>query len=195
MSFLVVVGVLFASLVLAIWLVVQRGFELKALAERGAPFPGETAAARRRALTGLRPRRRPLRPNSRSRRRRMPKPMTLSIATAVLSVALSAVLAGQVSGVWTLTLDPDFGGQRDTRIDCTFTTKGESLTGTCGGSAPITGQVRGETVRFDVKTGPKNELTAKFEGVLDSNAATISGSWTLTDETGKRSGKFSLKKP
>jgi hypothetical protein len=58
----------------------------------------------------------------------------------------------------------------------------------------MTGEVKGMTVRFDTKTGLKNEYTATFQGVLDESTSTIAGSWTLADEAGKRDGKFTLKK-
>jgi hypothetical protein len=48
MSLVVLVSVLLASLLVAVWLVVQRGFELKALVERGAPVVGRVAARRAR---------------------------------------------------------------------------------------------------------------------------------------------------
>ena len=116
------------------------------------------------------------------------------VALTLAMVVSATTLAGQLSGGWTLTLDPDFGGREQARIDCTFTTKGEQLTGACGGSAPITGEIRGEQVRFEVKTGEKNELTATFIGALDQAKTKVSGAWTLTDASGKRDGKFTLQR-
>ena len=119
----------------------------------------------------------------------------LSVITtlAMASVLLTAI-AGQVSGAWTLTFDPDFGGTHGTTAECTFVQKDGALTGTCGDSAPITGEIEGTTVRLHGKTGLKNEYTVTFEGVLDQLASTITGSWNLVDEAGKRDGKFTLKK-
>jgi len=116
------------------------------------------------------------------------------IAAWVVASALSTATAVQVSGAWTLTFDPDFSGTHGTKAECTFAQKDDALTGTCGSSAPITGEVADRTVRLQVKTGLKNEYTATFEGVLDQSGSTITGSWHLVDETGAREGKFSLKK-
>jgi len=120
--------------------------------------------------------------------------MLKAISTLAATSLLWTAIAVQVSGAWTLTFDPDFSGTHGTSAECTFVQKAEALTGTCGNSAPITGEIKGMTVRFDVKTGLKNEYTATFQGVLDESTSTIAGSWTLADETGNRDGKFTLKK-
>ena len=116
------------------------------------------------------------------------------IATLAVTSALSTVVAVQLSGAWTLSFDPDFSGTHGTSAECTFDQKDEALTGTCGSSAAMTGEVKGTTVRFQSKTGLKSEYTVTFEGVLDQSASTITGSWNLVDEAGKRDGKFTLKK-
>jgi hypothetical protein len=54
--------------------------------------------------------------------------------------------------------------------------------------------VHGQTVTFVVKTGKNQEYAATFTGQLDQQATTISGVWTLTDQNGKRDGKFTLRK-
>jgi hypothetical protein len=115
-------------------------------------------------------------------------------STVAVASALVMAIAGQVSGAWTLTFDPDFGGNSGTTAECTFTQKDAALTGTCGDSAPMTGELDGTTVRFRGTTGLKNEYTVTFEGVLDQATSAITGSWNLVDETGKRVGKFTLKK-
>jgi hypothetical protein len=116
------------------------------------------------------------------------------LASLVMTSVLGAATASQVSGDWTLTFDPDFGGTRGTSAECTFTQKDDALAGTCGDSAPMTGEVEGTTVRLRGTTGLKNEYKVTFEGVLDRSASTITGSWSLVDETGQRDGKFTLKK-
>ena len=116
------------------------------------------------------------------------------ILTLTVTIVLGTSIAGQLSGAWTLTFDPDFGGTHGTSAECTFTQKDGALTGTCGDSAPITGEIEGTTVRLHGKTGLKNEYTVTFEGVLDQSRSMITGSWNLVDEAGKRDGKFTLKK-
>ena len=54
------------------------------------------------------------------------------IATLGVTSLLWAAIAVQVSGAWTLTFDPDFGGTRGTNAECTLAQKDEALTGTCG---------------------------------------------------------------
>ena len=116
------------------------------------------------------------------------------IATMAMTSVLLMVIASQVSGAWTLSFDPDFGGTHGTSAECTFAQKDGALTGTCGDAAPITGEVEGTAVRLYGKTGLKNGYTVTFEGVLDQSASTITGTWSLVDEAGKRDGKFTLKK-
>ena len=116
------------------------------------------------------------------------------IATLAVTSLLWTAMAVQVSGAWTLTFDPDFSGTPGTTAKCTFVQKDDALTATCGDSAPMTGEIEATTVRLHGKTGLKNEYTVTFEGVLDQSASAITGSWTLVDETGKRDGKFTLKK-
>ena len=114
--------------------------------------------------------------------------------TMALTSVLWMAIADQMSGDWTLSFDPDFGGTHGTSAECTFAQKDGALTGTCGDSAPITGEVEGTAVRLHGKTGLKNRYTVTFEGVLDQSASTITGTWSLVDEAGKRDGKFALKK-
>ena len=116
------------------------------------------------------------------------------ILTLTVTIVLGTSIAGQLSGAWTLTFDPDFSGTHGTSAECTFAQKDDALSGACGESAPLTGEVEGTAVRLYGKTGLKNEYTVTFEGVLDRSASTIAGSWHLADETGKREGKFTLKK-
>lgn len=117
------------------------------------------------------------------------------LLVALLVPLLSTTLtAADVSGVWTLAFDPDFGGTRGTSHDCTFKQDGRTLTGTCGGEAPITGEVNDQKVTFRINTGKNNELTATFVGELDRRATTIKGTWHLVDQNGKRDGKFTASK-
>jgi len=97
-------------------------------------------------------------------------------------------LAVDLTGAWTLDLDPDFGGVRST-VDCSFKQDGQTLTADCGG-APISGELDGRKVVLRVKTGQDNELTATFAGELDAREATITGTWQLADSAGKREGRF-----
>jgi hypothetical protein len=111
-------------------------------------------------------------------------------AVASLTATLSAA---DITGEWELELKPDFGGTDDVR-GCSFQQQDEKLAANCGGGPNIFGDVRGHAVTFVVKTGPKQEYAATFTGTLDQKATTISGVWTITDQSGKREGKFTLRK-
>jgi hypothetical protein len=114
----------------------------------------------------------------------------------VLSLAIAAVVcvtAAGLSGAWTLELDPDFGGNPDT-VECTFRQNGPKLTIACGGGPTISGEVDRARVTFSVPTGRNNELRAMFTGDLDPREITITGTWQLTDDAGKRNGKFTARK-
>ena len=54
--------------------------------------------------------------------------------------ATAALAAADLSGAWTLNLDPDFGGEPDS-VACTFTQDGVKLTIRCGAGAPGDGEV------------------------------------------------------
>jgi len=82
------------------------------------------------------------------------------VLNVFVTLAITTVLwatAGQVSGAWTLTFDPDFGGTHGTSAECTFAQKDDALSATCGDSAQMTGEVEETTVRFRGTTGLKNE--------------------------------------
>jgi hypothetical protein len=102
-------------------------------------------------------------------------------------------LAGDLTGAWTLDLDPDFGGIRSS-VDCTFKQDGTKLSVDCGNGPTIAGELEGRTVTLRVKTGQDNELTASFVGDLDARESIIVGTWHLSDGTGTHEGKFTATK-
>jgi hypothetical protein len=109
----------------------------------------------------------------------------LSVLTLFVSVA-----AADVSGVWTLNFEQDFGGHPGTS-DCTFKQDGKTLTVRCGHSQTSSpGEVNGRRLSCQTKTGLHDELTATFIAELDEQATTLTGTWRLPD----REGKFSAKK-
>ena len=110
-------------------------------------------------------------------------------------VALLIVLwsATDLTGMWSLDLKPDFGGNDD-NIGCSFQQQGDKLKVNCGGDANISGEVRDRRVTLLVPTGRNNELIATFTGELDDAETTIEGTWRLEDNTGKREGRFTAKK-
>ena len=116
--------------------------------------------------------------------------MRLIATLLVLAVLETAAAAADLTGSWRLHLDPDFGGNDDT-IPCKFVQEERKLTIDCGrGGLPITGEVNGTRVTFDVKTGRSNEWTAIFTGTLDQATNTINGTWRLDAGGDVRNGKF-----
>ena len=122
----------------------------------------------------------------------MRKMLLALLAVPVLFVTLAAA---DLSGVWTLYFNPDFGGEQGQSATCTFKQDGTNLKIQCGSGAPITGEVNGQKVTFRVPTGQHDELTATFTGDLDRQATTMTGTWHLVDQNKKDlNGKFDAKK-
>src|SRR5437899_12300958 len=88
--------------------------------------------------------------------------MARLVRAALLAFATFVTIsaAADLTGVWTLDLDPDFGGVRDA-VECTFKRDVEVLTADCGDGPAITGEVSDQKVTFRVKTGRNNELNCE----------------------------------
>lgn len=108
----------------------------------------------------------------------------------VLILSMSGAAAGDLTGAWKLELKPDFSGYQVTR-DCTFKQDGQKLAIDCEGQK-ILGEIKGQQVTFQFKTGKQNEVTARFTGTLDEKGTTIKGAWHLTPED--REGNFEAHK-
>jgi hypothetical protein len=109
-----------------------------------------------------------------------------------LSIVWALVAAADLSGVWTLSWEPDFGGTFDA-YDCTFKQEHEQLTVTCRDDLPMTGEIDGQRVvvlRF--KTGRDGSEHATLTGEVDEQGRTITGTWHLTEQN--RDGKFVARK-
>ena len=132
----------------------------------------------------------------------VPKPTTpqsaavdmtkLRFVTLLVLVLAVTLRAADLSGVWTLDLDPDFSGNQDS-IACGVLQEGSRLSLNCGGGAPIVGEVVAQNVTWRIMVGPKNEFTATYRGTLDEESKTIKGTWHIEDKN-PRDGKFSMKK-
>jgi len=120
----------------------------------------------------------------------------------ILSVAIAlftAVVAADLSGMWTLSWEPDFGGNFDA-YDCTFKQEGRGVTVRCLEDMPfpveMTGELTGEMDRQQVilrfKAGRDGSENGTLTGDLDQRGTTITGTWHLVEQ--KRDGKFSARK-
>ena len=107
----------------------------------------------------------------------------------ILSALLVRLAGADLSGAWTLDLDPDFGGNPDT-VECQIKQEGTSLSIQCGAGSPSKGEVHDRKVSFEIKTGVRDELIAVFTADLDERETTMKGTWRLQD----RRGRFSATK-
>jgi hypothetical protein len=91
--------------------------------------------------------------------------------------------AADLSGSWRLDLNPNFGGIDQTLI-CALKQDDVMLSFDCEGGL-FTGKIDGSIVTFQVKTGPKEESKATFQGTTNQAGTTITGIWRLEERTGK----------
>ena len=118
--------------------------------------------------------------------------MTRNSLGLVVALVLSAVLvATDLSGTWSLELEPDFSGNSNT-VGCGFKQSGNKLAIKCGGDE-WSGNVDGQKVTWQFMTGRNNATTATFSGVLDDQATSILGTWHLASDP-PQDGKFNAKK-
>jgi opacity protein-like surface antigen len=118
--------------------------------------------------------------------------MTKLLAAFVVVLLLTPpTVAADLSGSWTLTLDPDLSGNPST-VDCTFKQDGSKLTVDCGGGAMMTGEADAQKVTLRFQTGKDGSVTATLTGELDQAGTTLTGMWHLSPEN--RDGKFQAKK-
>ncbi len=118
--------------------------------------------------------------------------MTKRLLVLFVALILSSALAvADLSGIWSLELDPDFSGNRDT-VGCGFTQNGNKLAINCGGGE-FAGEVNNQQVTWQFMTGPNSATTATFSGVLDEQAKSISGTWHLASNP-PQDGKFKARK-
>ena len=126
-------------------------------------------------------------------------PIGTTLATIFQGLALciaftTAALAADLTGRWSLELDPDFDGNQAS-LPCDLTQEGRQLTLECDAApVPFAGTVDDRVVTFVVMTGQDNLLPAKFVGTLDANNAIAVGTWRLEDTTGNRIGRFELRR-
>ena len=99
--------------------------------------------------------------------------------------------AADVTGIWSLELDPDFSGNQDT-VGCGFRQDGNKLAIKCE-DAEFAGEVNDQRVTWQFMTGPNKKVRATFSGLLDDGATTISGTWHLAGDP-PQNGKFRAKK-
>jgi hypothetical protein len=112
--------------------------------------------------------------------------MTRFLGAAVILLA-SALTVADLSGVWTLSWEPDFGGNRDA-YGCTFKQDGRLVTITCQLDTVMNGEIEGQQVTIRFKTGRDGNENATLTGEINQLGTRITGVWHLSEQN--RSGKF-----
>jgi hypothetical protein len=114
----------------------------------------------------------------------------LKLALLMIALTIQGAVA-DLTGRWTLELNPNFGGVAETRR-CTLKQDANALALNCDG-VEMAGSVEGQQVTFGLKTGPERELTATFTGTLNQTETMIDGTWSLPgNPAGYATGKFTL---
>jgi hypothetical protein len=117
----------------------------------------------------------------------------MKIFAAVVFIAL---MAGDVSGKWTLHYDQDFSGHPATH-QCTLRQQGEKLTATCDdGAVTLTGHLQDRKVTFEHTTGKNNEIVVRYTGMLNQEGSFMKGGWQYVDPHDKKekTGRFAFEK-
>jgi hypothetical protein len=119
----------------------------------------------------------------------------VAFAALLAVVAAPVVLsAADISGVWTMVLDPDFNGKPG-QMRCAFAQEGQKLKAECGRDIPIYGEVNGQTMTLQMPQGDREDLAITMTGTIDAAGTSITGTWYLIAETGKdQTGKFEARK-
>ena len=117
----------------------------------------------------------------------------------VLVASSLSIAVEDVSGQWTLRMDPDFRGNPGPPVECTFKQKGTELTVKCGSGAEMKGTVRGRTVTWGYeKTGippmTEDRLVVTHTTEINDSGTELKGTWRVTSGVMDKSGKVGAKK-
>lgn len=109
------------------------------------------------------------------------KRVLLSILFAAAATLVFAADAPSLNGNWKVHVTI---GNYDNEIACSFTQKGQGLTGNCstdsGSPAPLTGTVSENKVTWTYKTDYNGPITVNYQGTLDS-ATKMSGTVSVPE--------------
>ena len=104
-----------------------------------------------------------------------------------------------LSGQWTLTMEPDFkGGQQ--RVECVLQQQGEEFTIKCGASGEeMKGRVSGSSVTWSFsKTGvhpmPQDRLVLSCDASLRDAGTSLKGTWRLMSSVVNEKGNFEMRR-
>src|SRR5262245_61550390 len=106
--------------------------------------------------------------------------MTRFLGAAVILLA-SMLTVADLSGVWTLSWEPDFGGNPDA-YDCRFKQDGRLLAITCRLDTVMNGEIDGQQVTIRFKTGRDDKENATLTGEINQQGTKIAGTWHLSEQ-------------
>jgi hypothetical protein len=117
--------------------------------------------------------------------------MKLMVAALFAGLALVALAgASDVTGIWEVDASFDDVRMAGGGFDCAFKQSGDQLTGACSdGSAPLTGEVKGQTATWRISAGNPPQTTT-FTGTIDEAGRSMKGRFT----TGQTGGTFTASK-
>jgi hypothetical protein len=124
------------------------------------------------------------------------KALTLVVVVVASSISFAAE---DVSGHWTLRMDPDFRGNPGPPVECTFKQKGTDLVVKCGTGSEMKGTVRGRMVTWGYeKTGippmTEDRLVVTHNAEINESGTELKGTWRMTSGVMDKSGKVGAKK-
>jgi hypothetical protein len=105
----------------------------------------------------------------------------------VSALAISLVVgAPDLSGTWDLDVRFDDASLEGGELDCVIQQQGQQLKGTCsGGTAPLSGDVNGQNVRWRIGGSDKSPGTSHtFTGTIDDAGIRIKGRFTANGKDG-----------
>jgi len=122
-------------------------------------------------------------------------------APALFAVACTSPPAApaDLSGQWTLTMDPDFKGSRSV-VECDLQQQGEEFTIKCGATGlEMKGKVTGSKATWSFAGSgaypmPQDRVVLTYTGDVDDSGASLTGTWRVTSSVVNESGRFEAKK-
>ncbi|HEX7138645.1 MAG TPA: hypothetical protein VF219_12385, partial [Vicinamibacterales bacterium] len=110
---------------------------------------------------------------------------TMGLMPVTLLASLVLVAAVNISGHWEVESSFDDASLAGGGFDCAFKQAGDKLTGDCSeGTTPLTGEVQGQSVRWQMKAG-KTQETITYTGVLDQAGTSMKGRFVIGDKGGR----------
>lgn len=119
--------------------------------------------------------------------------MNKMLAVLVVMSAAGISAAPNLTGTWSITMDPDFRGNPAV-IECTVRQQRAALTVKCGDGVEMKGELQGRKATWRTPPMTENQIVATY--IADTNVAgtTLEGRWTLVGGVLNEKGKFRGKK-